>query len=452
MFLKSMLTDRRFWKSTLALALPIALQNLLSSSLAIIDNLMIGQLGDIAVGAIGVSAQVSQLINIFLFGLTAGGTVFAAQYWGKRDLDGIRRTYGLVVINCLVISLLASLIVGFFPELVLGLYTNSKPIIQLGSQYLKIAAFSYIGIAINLALCTILRSTESVRLPVIASLISVFCNAVLNAALIFGLWGFPRLEVRGAAIATVIASAVNPLFILLVSFFKKNILRCSLRRMFSFPKHFASHYYKVSLPVFFNEALWAMGVAGTNMVYGRMGETNIAALTVTRTIENISYVLIIGICNACAVLIGKSVGEEDTEKANCYAKRFALLVPSICFMVGMTIILLRTPILSLFELSQAARSTAMWLLLIYGIETPLRNLPYITIVGIFRPGGDTKTGMLFDMSCLWGIALPLTIVLGLVLKMDFIPVYALMLFCEDIPKTLLCVRHLLSRKWIRAVT
>ncbi len=452
MFIRSMLKDKPFWKTLLALALPIAFQNLLSSSLAIVDNIMIGQLGDIAVGAVGEAAQVAFLINIFLFGLTSGGAVFAAQYWGNRNTEGIKRTYGLVLLSCTLLATVAAVLVSQFPHVVLGWYTNSQAIIALGSEYLRIAAFSYIGIAINLSFCTILRSTEKVTLPVVANLISVFVNVVFNALLIFGLCGFPQLGVKGAAIATVIAAFVNPLVIFAVSFFSRGILRSSLREMFRFPAGFVKHFFQISLPVFVNEALWALGVAGVNMVFGRMGESNIAALTIARTVENLAFVLIVGLCNASGVLIGKHIGHGDFDTAKLYARRFTLIVPCACAVIGAVIIALRAPILSLFALSAEATATAMGLLFLYGLEMPLRNLPYVTIVGIFRAGGDTRTGLLFDMPCLWGIALPITIVLGLVLKWEFLTVYLLMLLCEDIPKSILCVRHVLSDKWLRVVT
>lgn len=451
MFLQTMFKDKAFWKSTLVLALPIALQNLLSSSLAIIDTIMVGQLGDIAIGAIGEASQVAFLINIFLFGLTAGGAVFAAQYWGKKDIAGIQRTYGLVLLCCIIISVLFSILISVFPKTVMSLYTNSEPIIALGAKYLRIAAFSYIGIAINLAFCTILRSVENVRLPVVSNIIAVSTNIFFNSVLIFGYLGFPKFGVEGAAIATVISSFINPFIIFTVSLFKRNILRCSIRNMFNFPKGFVRYFFKIALPVFFNEAMWVLGVTGTNMVFGRMGEANISALTVTRTIENIAFVLIIGLGNACGVLIGKNIGENKHELAKTYAKRFTIIVPTICLLIGAVIIVIRRPILSMFAMSDVARTTAMGLLVIYGLEMALRNLPYITIVGIFRPGGDTKTGVIYDMSCLWGLALPLTIVLGLILKWNFLTVYALMLICEDIPKSLLCIRHLLSGKWIKAI-
>lgn len=452
MFIRSMLKDKPFWKTLISLALPIAFQNLLSSSLAIVDNVMIGQLGDIAVAAVGEAAQVAFLINIFLFGLTSGGAVFAAQYWGSRNMEGIRRTYGLVLLSCTALSTIAALLVSTFPHVVLGWYTNSEAIISLGSEYLRVAAFSYIGIAINLSFCTILRSMEKVTLPVVANLISVLVNVFFNAVLIFGLWGFPKLGVKGAAIATVIAAFVNPLVIFAVSFCKRYVLRSSLREMFRFPAGFVKHFFSISFPVFFNEAMWALGVAGVNMVFGRMGESNIAALTIARTVENLAFVLVVGLCNACSVLIGKNIGRGHFDTAKLYARRFTLIVPFVCAVIGGIIVALRSPILSLFALSEEATATAMGLLFLYGLEMPLRNLPYLAIVGIFRAGGDTRTGLLYDMPCLWGIALPLTAVLGLVLKWDFLLVYLLMLLCEDIPKSILCVRHVLSNKWLRVIT
>ena len=308
------------------------------------------------------------------------------------------------------------------------------------------------GIAVNLGFCTILRSTEEVKLPVISNLISVFVNVIFNSLLIFGLLGFPKLGIRGAAIATVIASLVNPFFIFFVSFAKRYILRASFKQMFRFPQGFVGKFFSISLPVFFNEAMWALGVAGVNMVYGRMGESNIAALTITKTVENLAFVLMIGLCNACGVMIGKNIGKEDYDTAHTYAKRFTLLVPSLCVLVGGSIILLRSPILSLFSLSAEAKHAAMFLLLVFGLEMPLRNVPYISIVGIFRAGGDTKKGMLFDVSFLWSLALPVAIILGLVLKWDFLLVYPIVLLVEDIPKSAFCIRHTLSGKWMRSVT
>ena len=452
MFIKRMVRVKLFWKTLISLAVPIILQQLLISCLAIVDNIMVGRLGDIAVAAVGQSAQVAQLVNLFFVGICSGGAVFAAQYWGAKDQKGIRRTYGLVMLLCGSIAVLCAVLVGTFPKQVLSLYTNSPAIIEQGAQYLRIAAFSYIGIGLNFGFCTILRSVEQVRLPVISNVIAVSVNVLFNWLLIFGKGGFPALGIRGAAIATVISSCINPLFIFTVSFFKRNILRCPLHKLFCFGKGFVGQFFAMALPAFINESMWALGTAGTNMVYGRMGESNVAALTINNTVQNLAFVALIGLCNACAVMIGKRIGEGKIDEVKEYSKRFLLLTPLVSLGLGLLIIALRTPILSCFSLSAEASSVAFTLLLIFSLESTLRNIPYITIVGVFRPGGNTRIGMLFDGVCLWGISLPITALLGLVFHVDFTTVYLVMLLAEDIPKVCMILPYFFKFKWIHSVT
>ncbi len=451
MFFRRMVRDKLFWKTLFQLAVPIVLQQLLASSLAIVDNLMVGRLGDISVAAVGQSAQVAQLVILFFVGICSGGAVFAAQYWGAKNMAGIRRTYGLVMLLCGGVSVVFAALVSLFPAQVLSLYTNSPAIIAQGTQYIRIAAFSYIGIGLNFGFCAILRSVELVRLPVVSNIITVLVNVFFNAVLIFGKLGFPRLGIRGAAIATVIASLVNPLVILIVSFIKRNVLRCPPREMFRFEAGFVRRFFAVALPVLVNEALWALGTAGVTMVYGRMGEKNVAALTINNTVQNLAFVALIGLCNACAVMIGKTIGEGNRPRVREYAKRFVFLTPVVSLAIGLAVIALRGAILSCFSLSAEASAVASSLLVIYGLEIALRNLPYIIIVGVLRPGGDTRAGMLFDLLCLWGISLPLTAVLGLVLRLDFATVYLCALLAEDIPKVCLLLPYFLKFRWIKPV-
>lgn len=452
MFFRNMIRDKAFWKTLLSLAIPIILQQLLASSLAIIDNLMVGRLGDIPVAAVGQSAQVAQLVNLFFVGICSGGAVFAAQYWGAKNKEGIRRTYGLVMLLCGSVAAVFAALVSLFPARVLSLYTNSPAIIAQGSGYIRIAAFSYIGIGLNFGFCAVLRSVEQVRLPVISSIVAVLVNVFFNGVLIFGKLGFPRLGIQGAAIATVIAAFVNPLVILTVSLVQRNVLRCPLREMFRFPAGFVRRFVSIALPALANEALWALGSAGIIMVYGRMGEKNVAALTINSTVQNLAFVALVGLCNACAVMIGKHIGEGDFPRVKEYAKRFVFLTPAVSLGIGLLVVALRGVILSCFSLSAQASAVASSLLLIYGLEMALRNLPYIIIVGVFRPGGNTRVGMFFDLVCLWGIALPLTAVLGLVCKWDFTTVYLCALLAEDIPKVCLLLPYFFKFGWIRSVT
>ncbi len=446
------LGDGTFWRAALRLALPIALQNLLMSSFAMVDTIMIGQLGETSLAAVGMAGQWSWLMNIFMFGVSSGSAIFISQYWGNREMDGISRTYGMVTLSAVGVALGFMVVALTAPRWVLGLFTNEAPVIEEGVQYLEIACISYIGIGFNQAFSTLLRSTENVKLPVYTSLAAVAANAFFNYALIFGAWGFPELGVRGAAIATAIAACLNPLLLYLISLAKRNILIVPLRRMFHFPRGFAKEFFLLSLPVLLNESIWAVGTMGYNMVFCRMGTGNYSAMTIFRTVEGIAFVFFVGLCHACSVMVGKSVGAGQLEQARADARRFAVLVPLVAFLVGLALIALRAPILSLFNLTAEVRDTAMLLLLIYGLEISLRNVPYVNIVGIFRAGGDTRTGMLYDIGCVWLISLPLTVVGGLVLKLPFPLVFLMMLLGEDIVKSALCIRRFRGGKWIKPVT
>lgn len=446
-----MFEDKNFWKSMLRLALPIAFQNLLTTSLSLVDTLMIGQLGDVSIAAVGIASQVAFFVNIAMFGIASGGAVFIAQYWGRGDRDGISRAYGMMLICNIPIALILSTVVFLFPNSVIGLFSNDQVAIAEGARYIKIACFSYLGVALSQTFSIVLRSTEEVKLPVVSGAVAVVINVILNYVLIFGKFGFPAMGVEGAALATTISGLFSPILMLVISIFKKNVLVPPIRKMFSISKEFVAEFFQRASPVLINETLWALGVMGYNAVFGRMGTGNYSALTIFRTVENISFVFFIGICNACNVMIAKRVGAGDIEEAKQYSKRFLLLVPALAVVVGAMVILLREPILGIFNIASEVHSTASILLLIYGLEMGLRNIPYVSVVGIFRAGGDTKTGMKYDLLSLWLLALPITAVCGLVLDMPFIWVYVIMLLCEDLLKNVLCIRRYLSMKWIQPV-
>ena len=446
------LGDRLFWTRALRLALPIALQTLLMSSFALVDTLMIGQLGEVPIAAVGMAGQWAWLMNIVIFGISSGAAVFIAQYWGIKDMDGIARAYGMALINSVLVTALFTAVAAFFPRFVLGLFTSDELAISEGLRYLKWACLSYVAIGLTGCFSTVLRSTEEVRLPVYASVVSVALNAFFNYVLIFGALGFPALGVEGAAIATAISAWVSPIVLWGISFAKKNVLIVPVKKLLHFTKPFVKDFFIMSMPVLANESLWALGTMGYNMVYGHMGTGYYSALTIFRTVEFIAFAFFVGLCHASSVMIGKDVGAGRLREAVANARRFGLVVPLLAVAVGLSMVLLRAPIISLFNLTDEVRYTAMVLLVIYGLEMPLRNIPYINIVGIFRSGGDTRTGMFYDILCVWGIALPLTAVLGLVVKVPFLWVVALMLISEDVVKTWLCLRHFRSQKWIRPVT
>ena len=448
--------DSDFWRITLRLAIPIALQNLLISSFSLIDTLMVGQLGDVALSAVGMAGQWSWMLNIALFGVISGTSLYISQYWGVRDIDGIHRTYGIALTSAVLIATAFALSGLLIPGGIVSIFNRDPAIIDAGSAYLSIAALSYPAVAISNILSTVLRSTERVRLPLAVSGVTAVCNAVLNYTLIFGKFGLPAMGVRGAALATVISSWMGPLLLLLFSSFQKNILITSPARLFRFKRAQVGAFYRRAAPIILNESLWGLGTVIFNVIFSNLGYEYYAAVTIHKTFENIAFVLFVGFCNACCIMVGKSVGAGKVERAVMDSRRFAMIIPFVSLLAGAVIILLRAQLVSVFNMggniSELTQRTAQTILLIYGLELPMRNIPYIMIVGIFRSGGDTTTGMRLDLFSQWLLSIPATFLAAFVLKLPFVVVYAIMYIFEDYVKSFLCLRHFLSDRWIHPVT
>ena len=454
--IKHFVGERRFWHEALRLAMPIALQNLLVSSFTLVDTLMVGQLGDLSLSAVGMAGQWAWLFNMFLFGLCSGGSVIFAQLWGIKDRDGIRRTASIVTVLascfCAVFFLSALLL----PEGVMRIFNKNPDVIKAGTEYIKIALFSYPAVMASNIFSALLRSTENVKLPLITSAFSTVFNAVFNYGLIFGRFGMPEMGIRGAALATVISAWAGFILLVLLSVFQKNILVEHVSSYLHVTREDFKVFVKTAMPVVFNEGAWGLGTMLYNIIFSNLGYEYYAAVTINKTFENIAFVFFVGFCNACCVMVGKRVGAGEIERAKLDARRFAVIEPLMAVFVGIFIIIFRSNLVQIFNMGNAISDltlkTATGIMLIYGLHLPMRMLPYIQIVGIFRSGGDTVNGAKFDMLTLWLIALPVTYITAYVIKLPFVAVYALMFVCEDYPKNVMCLRHLLSDKWLKPIT
>ena len=243
---------------------------------------------------------------------------------------------------------------------------------------------------------------------------------------------------------------LNPVLIFLISVAQKNVVAAPLKKLFDL-RGFLGQYWRRVLPVLCNELFWSLASVGVNMVYGRMGADNYAAVTVFRTVENILFVFFIGICNACNILVGKRIGENDIAGAKAYANRFLLFVPLFGVVLGGLVLLLRVPVIGLFDISETATRTARLMLFIYAFEITLRNIPFLSVVGIFRAGGDTKAGLRIDVGVQYLLVLPMAITCGLVLKLPFLTTYFLVMMVEDLGKVSLSLIHYFRMTWIRPV-
>ena len=293
-------SDKSFWKAALTLAIPIALQNMLTASFSLIDTLMVGQLGDIALSSTGMAGQWSWLLNMVIFGIASGASVFISQYWGNKDIDGIHRSLGIASASGFILSIIFMIVAAIAPEGVVRIINKNPEVIASGADYLRYACYSYPAIALTSIFGSTLRSTEKVRLPMVVSGISAVANGILNYILIFP----ANLGVKGAAIATVISSWFGLALLVVISHAQKNIIIAPPKKLFSFTGASLFEFFKKTSPVILNETMWGLGTVIYNIIFANIGHEEYAAITIVRTFENLLFCFFIGICNACCVMVG----------------------------------------------------------------------------------------------------------------------------------------------------
>jgi len=455
--LKNLFGGKRYWGAIFTIGIPIAIQNLLTSSYVLVDTLMISSLGDVSLAAVGMAGQWSWLLNLALFGFSSGASVFFSQYYGDRNLKGIKKTYGIVMFFVLISAVLFAVFGFLIPERIISIFNRDVNVIKIGARYLKIAVFSYPAIAINQIVGVLLRSTKRAKLPMYVAALTTVLNAFFDYALIFGKFGFPELGIEGAAIATCFSAWIGPIILLGVLIYQKDDIVCTpIRELLSFKKEDISLFFSRAFPVLMNEILWGLGTFTLNVVFSNMGYEYYAAMTILKTFENIAFAFFVGLDNSCCIMVGQEIGGGEIKTGLKDARRFLILVPFVSLVTGIIVVLLRHELISIFNMAgtitEITLDTASMLAVVYAVTLPMRNFQYVIITGVFRSGGDTKTGLRYDLLCLWGLAVPTAVISAFFLKLPFVLVYALCIVVEDIPKFILCLRHFLSKRWIMPVT
>ncbi len=444
--------DKIFLKSMLAIALPIALQNLITSSLNMVDTLMISSLGQTSIAAVGLANQFFFFYILITFGINSGSSIFIAQYWGKEDIPSIRKVLGLAVSLSTIVGIIFTVMALFFPQLIMRILIDEPDVIKIGSDYLRIIALSYLPTAISFAYSVALRTTGRPNVPMQISAISFVTNTVFNYILIFGKLGIPAMGVKGAAWGTVIARFVEIGVTLYAVYSTDGVLAANLKDLTSWGKDFAKRYLKTTYPVILAEGAWSLGQVMYSIAYAKLGEEATAAVQITNTIQNIFFVLVRGIGNACTVMIGAKIGSGDEEEAYEYAKNFMIL--SIILGLVLGVIQATTPnlTLKLFSgLEPSLYEVSRKLLIVMGLTFVFRVFNSTGIVGVLRGGGDTTFGMILDIGSVWIVGVPLAFIGALLLD---IPVYMIFLLVtiEEVIKTIVVIPRFLSKKWIKNIT
>ncbi|MCK8059806.1 MULTISPECIES: MATE family efflux transporter [unclassified Fusibacter] len=444
--IKQMFKDKVFISTLLTIGVPVVVQNVISSSLNLLDVVMIGQLGERSISAVGLGNQLFFIFVLLLFGTNSGGAMFVAQFWGKRDLHSIHKTLGVALTISLIGAVVFSVLAIAFPSQVLGLFSKDVGVISLGASYMRIVGWSYLFTAVSFSFAISSRSVGDAKLPMVASVASLITNSILNLVLIFGLLGFPALGVVGAAIATVIARLVEFSIIIGRIFTSDHPLRAKIRDYFDFGRVFAAKILKKSFPVILNEFFWSIGVSLYVAAYARSGTEAYAAVQIAQTVDRIFFVLAFGIGSSAAVMIGNLLGDNKREEAIKYSRYFNMLAVMSGIALGGLLMLTGPLFVKLYNVSDLVRDNAVNIMYVIGFFMTLKICNALQIIGTLRGGGDTTYSLVMEISSVYLIGVPMaflsTAVWGL-------PIYicVALVSLEEVTKAVLGFYRLFSDKW-----
>ncbi len=439
--------ETSFYKRLFILTLPIVIQNLITTSLNMLDTVMIGSLGEVQLAAVGVANQFYFLYSLLVMGVGAGCAILIAQLWGKRDEEKIHAVLKLGLLGATAFAVVF-MVVGFLmAQKIIGLFNTDPDVVRLGSEYLRISIFSYFVSAISFVYAGALRSIGNSALPMWGSLVGLIVNGVLNAILIFGLLGAPALGVKGAAMATLVARMVECAIILTVVTIKVKPLRLRFQDFKTIELPLVKFLYQTALPVVLNEACWGLANVTYTMIYGHIGVNAIATTQITSTILNLFTIVIFGMAHASVVIIGNEIGANREEQALLYAKKIIRLSVVVGLVMAVTLAALSPAIVLMYNVSDTVRADAIKILIIYAIFMLPRVYNGVQIVGILRGGGDAKYGSIAQGLSMWLVGIPLAFIAAYWLKWSISSVIFLSTL-EEVLRFFILRHRFKSNKWM----
>ena len=448
--MKSVLKDKAFLKTMFILALPITLQSFITSSLNLVDTMMVGSLQETAISAVGLANKYMFIFTLCIMGVNAGANVFMSQLWGKRDVKGIKTFLGLDITVGLMVAGLFGGLAFFGPNIIMGIMSGDLEVMALGERYLQIVAVSCIFMSITQAYSTALRSTEQTRLPMYGSLIGVAINIVLNWVLIFGKLGMPELGVQGAAWATMIARLIEMIFVVGMVYITKNKVAANFREMFNYKWATVGTYFRTSWSVILNELIFSCGSAAYSIAYAKISTNASATMQISGTIIDMFFIFLTGIGTAAAIMIGNKIGAQEEDRAKEYATHVGRLTPFIGITLGIGLWLLAPIVPTWFKIQPETYQDTVMVLRIMALFMPLRTFNAIMIIGVFRGGADTMYSMLVQAGTILCYSVPLAFIGAVGLKWAVYSVFFLVC-TEEIVKVPFEFWRLKSGKWIRNV-
>ena len=439
---------RSLRKEIVRLALPIALQQFMTALVGACDAIMLGKLSQDAMSAVSLATQVTFVFNLFMFAFMAGENMFVAQYYGKGDYTGISQVFSLVtkICGCIAVVFLAGAL--FFPEQLMRILTNEETLIVLGSEYLRMIGISYVFSGIAQTFLAIMKNCGAVNMSTLINGVMVILNIALNAVFIFGLSGFPKMGIKGAALATVLATVVQFLWSVGYVLCRIRAVKFSLR---SCEKKLFGRFWQKAVPLLINNLAWGIGFSMYSVIMGHLGTDAVAANGIANISKNLVVCFCLGLGNAGSIIVGNRLGADRLQEAKEVGETLTKTAIIAGIVSGLVLIALSPFITKMVDLTPTARGYLQKMLLISSYYIAGKSVNCMTIGGIFAAGGDSKFGMLCDSVTLWCIIVPLGCICAFILKLPVMVVY-FVLNLDEIIKLPVVYKHYKKYKWIKNLT
>lgn len=412
---------------------------------------MLGFLDQTALSAVSLATQVQFVLNLFFTALTIGATVLAAQYWGKQDRESVEEVLCIALKISFLISMVFFMAAFFFPRALMQIFTNEMPLIEAGIPYLRIVSWSYLFMGFSQIYLCIMKNSGRTAKSTIYGSSALVLNVLLNAMLIFGLLGFPKMEIAGAALATTIARAVE-LFLTIFENVKTGVVRVRLKYFCSNFVRLKRDYYRYTMPVLANELVWGCGFTMFSVIMGHLGSDAVAANAVANIVKNMIACVCLGIGSGSGILVGNELGGGNLETARKYG-RLLCKISLITGAVSGLFILLSSPLVLMFtaSLTEQAHTCLQIMLYICSYYMIGKSINSTVIAGIFCAGGDTKFGLICDAVTMWIIIIPLGAFAAFILHLPILAVYFL-LNLDELIKLPAVYRHYKQYEWVKNLT
>lgn len=441
---------REFNSQLKKLVIPIAMQQLMMALVSVTDAVMLGFISQDALSAISHAGQVQFVYTLFLFAVTSGVSIFAAQYWGINDKDSVEKILGIGLKISFVLSLPFTLAALLIPQTLMRIFASEQILIDNGAEYLRAVAVSYLLLSISQIYLCILKNCGKTVLSSVISSVSVIINAVFNAFLIFGLWIFPELGITGAAIATVISKLAELIWTLAVMM-KSDSVKIRPRYIIHSDKTLKKDFWHYTFPILGNEIVWGFGFTMYSVIMGQLGSDSAAANSIANIIKNLSVCICTGVASASGIMVGKLLGSGQLEKARMYGARLTK-ISIISGLISGVVIICIIPFVSLFSaLTPTAQGYLNTMLFICSYYVAGKSINMTTIAGIFPSGGDSRFGFKCDSVTMWCVTVPLGLISAFVLQLPVMTVY-LLINIDEVVKLPAVFRHYKKYLWLKNLT